>query len=213
MPEVGSGAAGGAGVAGTAGDPITAAGTGDGADGTTLGGVGLAMRGIRTTIGMVAGILPVRNADRVADTLLTADVEALLLTQRTDGVMLSATDRRSRSDGGMPDGVLTTAITSASEITGLRARLATRTDLPEITVTRDLKVTATRIPTENTAKITVRLTTATTAKAVSNARSANLRAAVALTEVAASAVVAEVDSAAVAGADLAEADVADADKM
>ena len=113
----------------------------------------------------------------------------------------------------MPDGVLTTAITSASEITGLRARLATRTDLPEITVTRDLKVTATRIPTENTAKITVRLTTATTAKAVSNARSANLRAAVALTEVAASAVVAEVDSAAVAGADLAEADVADADKM
>ena len=208
MPEVGPGAAGGVGVAGTAGDPITATGTGDGADGTTLGGVGLAMRGIRTTIGMVAGILPVRNADRVADTLLTADVEALLLTQRTDGVMLSATDRRSRSDGGMPDGVLTTAITSASEITGLRARLATRTDLPEITVTRDLKVTATRIPTENTAKITVRLTTATTAKAVSNARSA-----VALTEVAASAVVAEVDSAAVAGADLAEADVADADKM
>lgn len=123
-------------------------------------------------------------------------------------------NRPSQSFGrGMPDGVLTTAITSASEITGLRARLATRTDLPEITVTRDLKVTATRIPTENTAKITVRLTTATTAKAVSNARSANLRAAVALTEVAASAVVAEVDSAAVAGADLAEADVADADKM
>ena len=91
----------------------------------------------------------------------------------------------------MPDGVLTTAITSASEITAFALVWQLEPDLPEITVTRDLEGNRNTNSDRKYRENNVRLTTATTAKAVSNARSANLRAAVALTEVAASAVVAE----------------------
>lgn len=209
MRAVGPGAAGGDGVAGTAGDPITAVGTGDGADGTTHGGDGPAMPGIRITTGMVAGILPARNADPLADTLLTAEEEEPLHTQQTEEATLSATDLRNHSDEEQTD-----EITSALEITGLHVRLATQTDLQEITVTR--APTETEIPTqtETSAKIIARSTIVTTAKLVSNARSASHRAAAAaLTEAAVSAMEDEADSAAEAEVDSEEADVVDADRL